>query len=141
MFTAIFVLAEKLNKYVKEDLNTEISKDEMNQILEVALNGSKTEAKHKTLLITFLKKYDEMYCAELNALQTKLNIFKSATADNKPSEIVMPNIIKINSNTPRFKGTPEEDVEEWIFQIEASLGGYEGVEALRAITPFLAGRA
>ena len=69
---------------------------------------------------SFLEKYDETYCMELNALQTKLNIFRSATVDNKISKADYTNKIKINANTPRFKGTPEEDVEEWIFQIESS---------------------
>lgn len=77
---------------------------------------------------------------ELNALQTKLNIYKSASVDTKLSQVVIPNKIKINADTPRFKGTPEADVREWIFQIESSLSDNEGIEALRAVTPFLAGR-
>ena len=37
----IFVLAEKLDKYIAEDLNTPSTKEEMTKLLTIALNSNK----------------------------------------------------------------------------------------------------
>ena len=50
-------------------------------------------------------------------------------------------MIKISQHVPTYKGTIDEDLDDWIFVVEASLGREVGVDGLNAITPLLKGRA
>ena len=50
-------------------------------------------------------------------------------------------VVRINPNIPKFKGSQEEDLDEWIFIIDAALGSETGVNGLNAITPLFMGRA
>ena len=49
--------------------------------------------------------------------------------------------IKINQKICKLRGDREEDLEDWIFQIESCLKEKKDIEAINAITPFVEFRA
>lgn len=106
----------------------------LDEALDEAVEGASSDSTHKTLLMHYFKAYQTTYLTRLKEMEKSITEFKvnntpivqttivtdstGPILHNEPKEVR----IKINSNVPKFKGTQDEDLDDWIFYIEASLG-------------------